>query len=144
MDCRRWPDGVDRPRRSFPGKKEAQKEPAEFKIPPQEAQRQNPVKATPSSIAQGKRIYSFDCAMCHGQDGDGKGDLAESMGLQLRDFRDPKALKDFTEGELFYIVSKGKGKMPSNEDRTKPEQRWDLVNFIRSLTKKAPATEHKP
>lgn len=82
--------------------------------------------------------------MCHGQDGDGKGDLAESMGLQLRDFRDPKALKDFTEGELFYIVSKGKGKMPSNEDRTKPEQRWDLVNFIRSLTKKAPATEHKP
>jgi mono/diheme cytochrome c family protein len=120
-------------------KKEAQKEPAEFKIPPEEAKRQNPVKPTPASLAQGKRIYAFDCAMCHGKDGDGKGELADTMGLKLSDFRDPAALKDLTDGELFYIVSKGKGKMPSNEDRTKAEQRWDLINFIRSLGKKAPA-----
>ncbi len=130
---------------SFPQeKKEAQKEQPEFKIPPEEAQRQNPVKPTPSSIAQGKRIYGFDCSMCHGKEGDGKGDLAGELGLKLRDYRDPASLKDFTDGELFYILAKGKGKMPGNEDRTKPEQRWDLVNYVRSLAKKAPPPQPKP
>ena len=124
-------------------KKEAPKEPAEFKIPPEEARRQNPVKPTLSSIAQGKRIYNFDCAMCHGKDGDGKGDLADPMGLKLRDYRDPAALEDFTDGELFYILAKGKGKMPGDEGRMKPEQRWHLINFIRSLAKKAPASGPK-
>lgn len=124
-------------------KKEAPKEPAEFKVPLEEAQRQNPVKPTPGSIAQGKRIYAFDCAMCHGKDGDGKGDLAADMGLKLRDFRDPAALKDSTDGELFYILAKGRGKMPGDEDRMKPEQRWHLINFIRSLAKKALAPQHK-
>src|SRR3970282_2264544 len=121
--------------------------PAEFKIPPEEAQRQNPVKPTPDSVAEGKRLYGFDCAMCHGKEGDGKGDLAESMGLKLRDYRDPAALKDLTDGELFYILSKGKGKMPGDEGRMKPEQRWHMVNYIRSLAKKespSKPTEEKP
>ena len=121
--------------------------PAEFKIPPEEAQRQNPVKPTPDSVAEGKRLYGFDCAMCHGKEGDGKGDLAESMGLKLRDYRDPAALKDMTDGELFYILSKGKGKMPGDEGRMKPEQRWHMVNYIRSLAKKespSKPTEEKP
>jgi len=130
-------------------KKKAVQEPppAEFKIPPEEAQRQNPVKPTPDSVAEGKRLYGFDCAMCHGKEGDGKGDLAESMGLKLRDYRDPAALKDLTDGELFYILSKGKGKMPGDEGRMKPEQRWHMVNYIRSLAKKespSKPTEEKP
>jgi len=130
-------------------KKKAVQEPppAEFKIPPEEAQRQNPVKPTPDSVAEGKRLYGFDCAMCHGKEGDGKGDLAESMGLKLRDYRDPAALKDMTDGELFYILSKGKGKMPGDEGRMKPEQRWHMVNYIRSLAKKespSKPTEEKP
>lgn len=124
-------------------KKETPKEPAGFKIPPEEAQRQNPVKPTPNSIGQGKRIYAFDCAMCHGKEGDGKGDLAADMELKLRDYRDPAALKDFTDGELFHILAKGKGKMPGDEGRMKAEQRWDLINFIRSLAKKAPVPQHK-
>ena len=110
--------------------------PAEFKIPPEEAKRQNPVQPTPSSIADGKRLYGFDCAMCHGREGDGKGDLAESMALKLRDYREPTALKDLTDGELFYIIAKGKGKMPGDEDRMKPDQIWHMVNYIRSLAKK--------
>ncbi len=129
-------------------KKSAQEPPPpEFKIPPEEAQRQNPVKPTPSSIAVGKRLYGFDCAMCHGKEGDGKGDLAEPMGLKLRDYRDPAALKDMTDGQLFYILSKGKGKMPGNEDRMKPEQRWHIISYIRSLAKKqspAKPKEAKP
>ncbi len=125
-------------------KQEAAKEAAEFKIPPEEASRLNPTKPTPTSIALGKKIYGFDCAMCHGKDGDGKGDLADSMGLKLRDYRDPTTLKDLTDGELYYLLTKGKGKMPGDEDRMKPEQRWNLINYLRSLAKKTPSALAKP
>jgi mono/diheme cytochrome c family protein len=114
----------------------AQAPAAAFKIPPEEAKRVNPVRPTPASIASGKHTFTTQCAMCHGATGDGKGDLVADMKLTLRDYRDPESLKDMTDGELFYILSKGKGDMPGEEDRMKPEQRWDLINFIRSLAKK--------
>ena len=117
--------------------------PAEFTIPPEEANRQNPVKITASSIAQGGRLFRSQCAMCHGQNGDGKGDLADVMQLQLRNYRDPAALEKITDGELFYILSKGKDKMPGQDDRMSADQRWHLINFIRSLARKQPPPKPK-
>jgi mono/diheme cytochrome c family protein len=126
-------------------KKEAPQEPvpAEFEVPPEEAKRKNPIKPDASSMAMGKRLFSSQCAMCHGKDGDGKGDLAEEMGLKLRDYRDPAALKEISDGELFYILSKGKGEMPGQGDRMSPEQRWHMINFIRWLAKKQPSRNPK-
>lgn len=109
---------------------------AEFKIPPEAVKQLNPVKPTSESVARGKRTYGFDCAMCHGKGGDGKGDLAADMHLNLRDYRDSTSLKDMTDGELSYIITKGKGQMTGEEGRMKPEQVWDMVNYIRSLAKK--------
>jgi mono/diheme cytochrome c family protein len=87
-------------------------------------------------------MYATQCAMCHGAGGDGKGDLAADMSLKLRDYRDSDSLKDRTDGELFYILSKGKGDMPSEEDRLTSSERWNLINYIRSLGKaKTPTTE---
>jgi mono/diheme cytochrome c family protein len=117
--------------------------PAEFKIPPEAVKKSNPVKPSPESLAQGKKIYGYDCAMCHGADGGGKGDLAVDMKLKLADYRDPAALKDRTDGELFYIIKNGKGEMPAEGDRAKPDDVWSLVNFIRSLAKREPGTKPK-
>jgi mono/diheme cytochrome c family protein len=75
--------------------------------------------------------------MCHGKDGYGKGDVAEDMKLKISDFSDPAALKEKTDGELFYIIKNGKGQMPPEGDRVKPDALWDLVNYIRSFAKKA-------
>jgi mono/diheme cytochrome c family protein len=96
----------------------------------------NPVKPTPESIAQGKKAYGFDCAMCHGKEGAGDGDLAESMHLKLKDYRDPAALKDMTDGDIYVVITNGKGKMTGEEERLKPEQVWNVVNYVRSLAKK--------
>ena len=75
--------------------------------------------------------------MCHGAAGDGKGDLAEDMKLKLKDWRDPNSLAKFTDGELFYIVTNGRGKMTGGEgDRTSEEARWNLVNYVRAFAKK--------
>lgn len=105
----------------------------EYKIPPEAAARQNPVKPTPEGLAKAKKIYGIDCAMCHGNNGDGKGDM-EMKGVP--DFTDPAALKNRTDGELFYIIEKGKGDMPPEGSRAKDEDLWNLVNYVRSFARK--------
>ena len=96
----------------------------------------NAVKATPASLAAGKKIYGTDCAMCHGKEGAGDGDLAVDMKLTLKDYRDPEALKDISDKEMFEIIDKGKGKMMGEEGRLKPGQISDVVNYVRALAKK--------
>jgi len=117
--------------------------PAEFKIPAEAAKQSNPVKPTPESLAKGKKIYGYDCAMCHGKDGDGKGDLASSLNAKMSDFRDSNSLKDRTDGELFYVIRNGKGEMPAEGDRAKGNDGWDLVNYVRSFAKKEAAEKNK-
>jgi mono/diheme cytochrome c family protein len=97
----------------------------------------NPVKPTPEGLAAASKLYGYDCAMCHGKDGDGKGELALQMKLDLHDWRDAKSISKMTDGELFYIVSNGKGKMLGGlGDRTKDDVRWNLVSLVRSFGKK--------
>ena len=113
-----------------------------YPVPVAAAREPNPVKSTPESIAEGKRIYGYDCAQCHGAIGDGKTDVGKD--LKVPDFTDPAALKDRTDGALFYILKNGHGDMPREGDRVKPEQLWHLVNYVRSLAKKQPPPEPKP
>ena len=105
----------------------------------------NPVKATAESIASGKKAYGTDCAMCHGKTGAGDGDLAVDMKLKLKDYRDPDALKSMSDGEIYMLIDKGKGQMSGEEGRMKPTQIWNVVNYVRSLSKPVAApVEQKP
>jgi mono/diheme cytochrome c family protein len=119
---------------------------AEGKISPEDAAKKNPIKATPEGLAEARKLYGYDCAMCHGKTGDGKGELAESMKLQLKDWRDPDALANVSDGEIFYVVTNGKGKMVGGEgDRSSEKVRWNLVHLLRSFARKGgaekPATD---
>jgi mono/diheme cytochrome c family protein len=95
----------------------------------------NPLKATPESIALGKKAYGSDCAMCHGKEGAGDGDLAVDMKLKLKDYRDATALKDLTDGDIYNIILNGKGQMTGEEGRMKATQIWNVVNYVRALSK---------
>jgi mono/diheme cytochrome c family protein len=107
----------------------------EYKVPPEDAAKVNPVRPTAESLAKGKKMYGYDCAMCHGEKGDGKGDMASDY-KNITDFTKPETLKDRTDGELFYAIRNGKGDMPPEGDRAKPDDIWNMVNYIRSLAKK--------
>lgn len=106
-----------------------------YAIPLDAAQKANPVKPTTASLARAKQIYGYDCALCHGEKGDGKGDLAGDMKAKMLDYRDPASLKGMTDGELFYIIYKGKGQMTPEEGRAKPDEVWNLVLYLRSMSK---------
>ncbi len=101
----------------------------------------NPVKPTPESQARAKNLYAIDCAMCHGDNGNGKSDLATSMELTLSDWTDPKVLAGREDGELFMIIRNGKDKMPPESDgRASNEAVWNLVVYIRGFSKSQTGT----
>lgn len=98
----------------------------------------NPVKATPASQAFVKKMYGYDCASCHGDNGNGKGDMAVSMKLSLKDLTRTDALAGRTDGEIFWILKNGYGQMPSEGGRLTDTQLWSMVLYVRSLAGTTP------
>jgi mono/diheme cytochrome c family protein len=88
-------------------------------------------------LAEAKRLYKYHCAMCHGDQGDGKGDVAVQMKLELNGRRNRDSLAKMTDGEWCYIITNAGGKMTGGEgDRSKETTRWNLVNLVRSFSSK--------
>ena len=118
--------------------------PAEYKVPPDAARQVNPVKPTPESQERAKKLYAIDCAMCHGKNGDGKGDVGADMKLKVSDFTNPATLRGLSDGELFHIIKNGARDMPPEGDRVKADELWNLVYYIRSFAKKGDVADQKP
>lgn len=88
------------------------------------------------SLEKAKKLYGYDCAMCHGETGDGKGDLSADYAGKLKDLSDPATLKDVTDNDLFTLIKDGKGDMPPEGKRAKDDDLHGLVHYVRSLAKK--------
>ena len=101
-------------------------------IPPEDRKRENPVPRVQEAIETGGALFASQCAMCHGEDGKGRGDLAVSLKMKVPDLADPKLQKKRTDGDFFYIISKGHGQMPG-EKRLAENSRWEMIHFIRTL-----------
>lgn len=111
---------------------------AETKIPQEEVDRKNPIASTPASIAEGQQVYTAtDCALCHGKDGDGRGVEAKDISMNTHDWRKPESLAQLTDGELSYLILKGKGRMPAYDGRETQDQVWKIVIYIRSMAANA-------
>ena len=93
-------------------------------------------KSTPEGLAHAKKMYGYDCAMCHGANGDGKGDIASSIKTPMKNWTDPAALSGFTDEQLYTVIQKGKDEMPPEGDRVKPDDLWNMVALVRSFAKK--------
>jgi mono/diheme cytochrome c family protein len=112
--------------------------PHEVTISAEDKARKNPVKFTEVSVERGKKVYQTQCALCHGTKGDGKGEMVEDMKINPPDFTKAETLKDRTDGELFAIIGAGKDPMPGQGGRMTDLHRWNLVNYLRSISGKAP------
>ncbi len=113
---------------------------AQAAAPAPAAPAKNPVKPTAESQARARMLYARDCALCHGDTGNGKTDLATSMSLTLDDWTSPATLAGKTDGDLFAVIRNGKDKMPSEDvGRATDTEVWNLVIYIRSFAKAQPA-----
>lgn len=119
----------------------------------------NPPQAAPAksssarldaqAMAKAKQVYNIDCALCHGETGDGKTDVAKGMDLTLLDWTDAKSLSGRQDQELFDVIRNGKGKMPSEgTGRATDAEVKNMIIYIRGFAKdqsaSAPTTPAAP
>ena len=83
----------------------------------------------------GMSIYREKCAKCHGDSGDGKGEKAGELSVAPTDFTSGAQMKGATDGELFWKISQGHRPMPAYKTKLSEEERWKLVDYIRTFAK---------
>jgi len=103
--------------------------------PAAEARKKNPVAVTEPSLAAGQKIYVKRCAACHGKTGNGDGPDAADLGIHPAKLSDP-VIRQETDGELFWKITVGKKPMPNYGTRLSPTDRWNVINYLRSLARR--------
>ena len=95
---------------------------------------ENPTVADEASVTRGKELFALHCQMCHGPAGEGNGTIAPFL-LKFKPANlTTEVVQSKSDGSIFLTISDGlEGRMPAlNENLTVPE-RWDVVNFVRTL-----------
>lgn len=90
----------------------------------------NPTPATDSSLANGRKYFQINCAVCHGDRamGDGPATQFGMPGINLT----IDVTKGRTDGYIFGMIRNGRGLMPPY-NRIEEMDRWDVVNYLRAL-----------
>jgi mono/diheme cytochrome c family protein len=93
----------------------------------------NPVPADEASLARGAQLYGIHCQMCHGETGQGNGTIAAFL-VQKKPANLTGALvQDKEDGAIFLTISNGFGVMPALNSHLNVRERWDVVNYVRTL-----------
>ena len=102
--------------------------------PAASASKKNPIAPTQASIAAGQKIYSKTCVMCHGKSGDADGPAVIELNIHPAKLSNPR-LDTEPDGSLFWKITTGKKPMPAYGKRFSETDRWNLVNYIRTIPK---------
>jgi mono/diheme cytochrome c family protein len=91
----------------------------------------NPVEATAASVENGKRLFNTYCASCHGPEARGDGPVAKKFipppDLRLEVFRQRP------DGFIYETIRNGGPLMPGQGEALLPRERWEIVNYLRTL-----------
>ncbi|MCX6290957.1 MAG: cytochrome c [Bacteroidetes bacterium] len=98
--------------------------------------KKNPVAVDEASLAAGKKSFEKECLQCHGKKGKGDGPNAATCELPPGNLTLAK-VQSQADGELFWKISEGKKPMPIGKKVFTEEQRWQLVNYIRTFAPKS-------
>lgn len=86
------------------------------------------------TFAEGKKLYMANCVQCHGEKGDGQGQMMLNETFTgVPNYGDKKALSD---GQIFYSIYYGKGAMGSHASQLNKKEIWTLVHYVRKFQDK--------
>jgi mono/diheme cytochrome c family protein len=104
-------------------------------VAPKEAvEVKNPLAGNTEILPYAKVVYTTYCGPCHGSKG--KGDGVAAAGLQKKPAdHSSDYVQQQTDGALFWMISTGRNPMPTYKALLTDNQRWELVNYIRTLAK---------
>jgi mono/diheme cytochrome c family protein len=120
---------------------------SDWTAPQKARQMPNPFPPTAKAIGMGMSTYQDRCQNCHGEDGNGKGERAEKLSVAPSDFTDAHSMSKLTDGELFWKISEGHRPMPAFKAKLSEEERWQLVDYIRTFSQRlvdSPAESSAP
>lgn len=92
---------------------------------------ENPIPATPESVARGEYLYQINCLVCHGVEGRGDGPVGSLLATAPVDMQDVYT-QDQADGQLFFTITRGRVTMPYYRDALSHEERWHVINYMRS------------
>ncbi|HXW62809.1 MAG TPA: cytochrome c [Candidatus Acidoferrales bacterium] len=97
----------------------------------------NPYPPSAEALAAGTQVYTQHCRSCHGAYGDGKGEKAGELSVAPGDFTDAAKMDLLSDGELYWQITKGHRPMPAFADKLNEQQRWQVVDYLRTFAAKA-------
>lgn len=98
----------------------------------------NPIPVDETSISNGGELYTFNCAMCHGAQGQGNGVIGAALVNPPADLTSAR-VKGLSDGAIFVTISAGvPDRMPNLNENLNVRQRWDVVNYIRAVIQNQP------
>jgi mono/diheme cytochrome c family protein len=106
--------------------------PSSWQVPAGEAGKRNPISPDDKSVARGKEIYSKNCLDCHGQAGKGDGRKSADLKPKPRDLSSPDVAGE-SDGALYWKITEGRRPMPTFRKLLSDEERWHVVNYIRTF-----------
>jgi mono/diheme cytochrome c family protein len=93
----------------------------------------NPITPDAASVARGMELYHVNCIHCHGELGKGDGKIAIYLQNKPADLTG-LPVQALSDGGIFLTITDGiQGKMPALNENLLVRERWDVVNFVRSL-----------
>jgi mono/diheme cytochrome c family protein len=111
----------------------------ELRLPKEErevaALRRNPIPATPASVQKGGELFVIYCTPCHGPQGKGNGPVSTKF-VPPADLTNADLQKGRTDGYWQSYMSVGGAVMPSYGEALSAEERWHVVNFLRTLAQR--------
>ena len=103
---------------------------------------QNPVEPTAESLARGEELYVRICAICHAANGSGVGPVTQ-VGMLPMPLISPQAI-GYTDGYLYGMIRVGRGLMPPYGHQIGHFDRWNIVNYVRTLQGVLPPAQAAP
>ena len=93
----------------------------------------NPLATTEEVLKEGKVLYTQYCNHCHGEKGMGDG----LVGIAYKGVTayNSRAVKNRSEGEIFHVITHGKGRMWAHGSQVSIENRWKIVKYVQTLQK---------
>ena len=109
---------------------------------PRKLPTENPVAWTPESMERGRIIYQKRCYGCHGRFADGRGPNASEMLPRPRNLKNTAYMENVTDIRLWESITHGiVGTGMPPWEYLPDSQRWDLVNFVRGISKTGAAAK---
>ena len=92
----------------------------------------NPLPYSKETFTEGKKLYNRMCSHCHGEKGDGNGQMVKNGKISgVANFT--AGSKDVEEGKLFYYITYGKGIMGAHASQINKKDRWKIVQYVKGL-----------